>query len=92
MTVRITSPGASRRAASGVRGSSARAERIIVIRVCRQASVLSSFTRDSDAAALPKRTKLTMLLKAMIGKRHHIHAADTTLSITGLRALALLLP
>jgi hypothetical protein len=33
-----------------------------------------------------------MLLKAMIGKRSHIHAADTNLSITGLRALALLLP
>jgi hypothetical protein len=33
-----------------------------------------------------------MLLKAMSGKRHHIHAADTILSITGLRALALLLP
>jgi hypothetical protein len=33
-----------------------------------------------------------MLLKAMIGKRPHIPAADTNLSITGLRALALLLP
>jgi hypothetical protein len=33
-----------------------------------------------------------MLLKAMSGKRHQIHAADTILSITGLRALALLLP
>jgi hypothetical protein len=31
-----------------------------------------------------------MLLKAMIGKRSHLHAADGTL--LGLRALALLLP
>jgi hypothetical protein len=30
-----------------------------------------------------------MLLKAMIGKRPHLHAAD---AILGLRALALLLP
>ncbi len=33
-----------------------------------------------------------MLLKAMIGKRLHISAAESNLSITGLRALALLLP
>jgi len=33
-----------------------------------------------------------MLLKAMIGKRLHIHAVETNLSILGLRALALLLP
>ena len=33
-----------------------------------------------------------MLLEAMIGKRLHIHAAELNLSITGLRALALLLP
>jgi hypothetical protein len=31
-----------------------------------------------------------MLLKAMIGKRHHIHAAGSI--TTGLHALALLLP
>jgi hypothetical protein len=33
-----------------------------------------------------------MLLKAMIGKRLYLTAAETNLSITGLRALALLLP
>ena len=33
-----------------------------------------------------------MLLKAMIGKRLHIHAAGTELPTTSLRALALLLP
>jgi hypothetical protein len=33
-----------------------------------------------------------MLLKAMIGKRPHVTAAGTDLSILGLRALALLLP
>jgi hypothetical protein len=32
-----------------------------------------------------------MLLQAMIGKRSHLHAAGTEL-VTGLRALALLLP
>jgi hypothetical protein len=33
-----------------------------------------------------------MLLKAMIGKRLNLTAAGTNVSITGLRALALLLP
>jgi hypothetical protein len=33
-----------------------------------------------------------MLLKAMIGKRLHPHAAGTDLCAIGLRALALLLP
>jgi hypothetical protein len=102
MTVRMTSPGASKRAARRVRGSSARAERIIVIRVCRQASVLSSFTRYSDDPALPTQARLTMLFVVMIGKRQHLHAAthlsraellsSTDQPCTGLRALALLLP
>src|SRR5436305_14447165 len=96
MTVRMTSPGASKRAARRVRGSSARAERIIVIRVCPQASVLSSFTRDSDDSALPTQAWLTMLFVVTIGKRQRLHAAaqlsSTDLLSARVRALALLLP
>jgi hypothetical protein len=94
MTVRITSPGTSSRATRGVRGSSAGAERFIVQIECahndRGCQALQGIATPDLKPALPNRVALTMLLKAMIGKRSDLHAAGS-ISL-GLRALALLLP
>ena len=88
MIVRMTNPSTSNCAASGVRSSSARAERVIAHSVCRQVSMLSSYKRYSDS--LPNRAPVPMLLEAMTGKRLILHAAGSDLC-SGLRALALLL-
>jgi hypothetical protein len=91
MTVRMTSPSTSNCAASGVRGSSARAAEVIALGVCPRATALSSYKRYSELQMLPNRARSTMLLKAMSGKRTHFDASGSDLG-TGLRALALLLP